>query len=72
MFLATGIALLVRSRLTGVIAVAAASVSVPVFILIGIVTRIAGWPITAIGILFPPLLLLWTRVQAKSGSTHAV
>jgi hypothetical protein len=73
LFLATGIALLVRSRLTGVIAVAAATVSIPVFILIGIVTRIAGWPITAIGILSPPLLLLWTRVQAKSGqSTHAV
>jgi len=66
LLLAAGIAFLVRSRLTGEIALAAACVSVPVFILIGIVTRIAGWPITAVGVLFPLLLVVLTRTQAKS------
>jgi hypothetical protein len=69
LLLAAGIAFLGRSRLTGEIVLAAACVSVPVFILIGIVTRIAGWPITAVGVLFPLLLLLLARAQAKSSQS---
>ena len=59
--LAAGIALLLRAPLAAVLAEAAAYVSVPVFVLIGIVTRIAGWPITAVGILLPVLLMRLTR-----------
>jgi len=66
LLLAAGIALLVHSRVTSELALAAAYVSVPVFILIGIITRIAGWPITTIGVFFPPLLVLLNRTQAKS------
>jgi hypothetical protein len=43
--------------------------SVPVFILTGIVTRRAGWPITAVGILFPLLLLFGQRVNKSSETT---
>lgn len=65
--LAAGIAFLVRSGLAVVLASAAAYVSVPVFIQIGIVTRIAGWPITMAGILFPLLLFFFSRNLGKSG-----
>ena len=67
LLLAAGIAFLVRSGLALVLASAAAYVSVPVFIQIGIVTRIAGWPITMAGILFPLLLLFFSRNLGKSG-----
>jgi hypothetical protein len=67
LLLAAGIAFLVRSGLAGVLASAAAYVSVPVFIQIGIVTRIAGWPITMAGILFPLLLFFFSRSLGKSG-----
>ncbi len=52
-----GIALLVRSPLGFVIAQATAWVSVPSFILTGVITHRAGWPITAVGIGYPLLLV---------------
>ena len=51
-----------------VLAQATAWISVPVFILTGMVTRRAGWPITAVGILFP-LLLLFGQKSRGAGET---
>ncbi len=59
MLLAAGIALLVRSRLAPTLAQATAWISVPTFILTGIITHRAGLLITAIGIGFPLLLVLF-------------
>jgi len=67
LLLAAGIALLIRSQLTHVLAQATAWISVPVFVLTGIVTRRAGWPITAVGIVFPVLLVLFCSKQ-RTGS----
>ncbi len=64
MLLATGIAMLVGSRSTPVLIQATAYVSAPVFVLIGIVTHIAGWGITALGIGYPILLMLLVRKGA--------
>lgn len=64
MVLAAGIALLVRSERTAELALAAAYVSIPVFVLIGIITHRAGWPITAVGMLFPLLLAFLCRRPA--------
>jgi hypothetical protein len=61
LLLAAGFALLIRSPLAPVFAQATAWISVPVFTLTGIITRRAGWPITAVGILFPLLLLFGQR-----------
>lgn len=66
LLLAAGIALLVGSPRVAVLARATAYVSVPVFLLIGIVTHIAGWSITAIGILFPLFLVFFSRKSAKA------
>jgi hypothetical protein len=68
LLLAAGFALLTRSPLAPVLAQATAWISVPVFILTGIVTRRAGWPITAVGILFP-LLLLFGQKSNKPAET---
>ena len=62
---AAGIALLVRSQLTSVLAQATAWISVPVFILTGVVTHRAGWPITAVGI------ALFCMKSEKSGEATA-
>jgi hypothetical protein len=72
LLLAAGIALLIRSQLTPVLAQATAWVSVPVFILTGIVTRRAGWPITAVGIVFPVLLVLfcWRSRNVSQGLSN--
>jgi hypothetical protein len=64
LLLAAGITLLIRSPLAPVFAQATAWISVPVFTLTGIITSRAGWPITAVGILFP-LLLLFGQKSAK-------
>jgi hypothetical protein len=73
LLLAAGIALLVRSSLASVLAQATAWISVPVFILTGVVTHRAGWPITAVGIAYPLLLTFFclrgeTRDNAMSKS----
>jgi hypothetical protein len=64
LLLAAGIALLVRSSLATIFVPSAAYVSVPVFILSGIIKHYAGWPITAIGIGFPVLILLWQKMSS--------
>jgi hypothetical protein len=66
LLLASGIALLIGSRLGPVLARATAYVSVPVFILIGVVTHIAGWPVTVVGILFPLFLVFFCEKSAKA------
>jgi hypothetical protein len=68
LLLAAGITLLVSSPLAPVLAQATAWISVPVFTLTGIVTHRAGWPITAVGILFPLLLVLVQR-NSKNAAT---
>jgi hypothetical protein len=68
LLLAAGFALLIRSPQAPVLAQATAWISVPVFVLTGIITRRAGWPITAVGILFP-LLLLFGQMSDKPSET---
>jgi hypothetical protein len=68
LLLAAGITLLISSQLAPVLAQATAWISVPVFILTGIVTHRAGWPITAVGIGFPLLLVLCQR-SSKPGES---
>jgi hypothetical protein len=65
LLLVAGVALLVRSHIAPVLAQATAWISVPVFILTGIITQRAGWPITAVGIIFP-LLLLFGQKSCKT------
>ncbi|MGA9980156.1 MAG: hypothetical protein WBQ08_16170 [Candidatus Sulfotelmatobacter sp.] len=61
LLLTAGIALLIGSPHAPILAQATAWISVPVFVLTGVITRRAGWPITAVGILFPLLLLFGQR-----------
>ena len=68
LLLAAGITLLINSPLAAVLAQATAWISVPVFILTGIVTHRAGWPITAVGIGFP-LLLVFFQKSGERGET---
>jgi len=63
LLLSAGIAMLVRSELVPTLVTATAYVSVPFYILAGIIKHYTGWPMTAIGIGFPLLLLLWLRVN---------
>jgi hypothetical protein len=65
LLLAAGIALLVRSSLASVLAQAAAWISVPVFILTGVVTHRAAWPITAVGIAYPLFLVFFCQRDRK-------
>ncbi len=65
LLLLAGILLLIRSQRSGVLVQAAAFVSVPVFILIGIVKHYAGWPITLVGIAYPLFLVLYVYKIAK-------
>jgi len=68
LLLAAGVALLLGSPLIAVLVPASAWVSVPVFILVGIVTHRAGWPITAAGILFPLFLVFFCQKAGKAGN----
>lgn len=70
MVLAAGIALLIRSRLTDILVPAAAYVSVPVFILVGVIKHYAAWPSTVVGIAFP--LFMFFVWQKFGKSTQAV
>lgn len=65
LLLAAGVALLRDAPTAKGLAEAAVYVSIPVFFLIGIVTRISGWPVTAAGITFPIIVLVVTRQHAK-------
>jgi hypothetical protein len=66
LLLADGIALLAGSQRVLVLAQATVWISVPVFTLTGIVTHRAGWPITAVGILFPLCLLFFCQKNRKA------
>ena len=69
--LAAGIALLVRSGRTSELALAAVMVSIPVFVLIGVIQHRAAWPITIVGMVFPLLFVLFCRlplIKAAAGA----
>lgn len=68
LLLAAGIALLLSSRRITVLAPAAAYVSVPVFVLIGVVKHYAAWPMTTVGLVFPVFLLFFCQRIGKSNS----
>lgn len=65
LLLAAGVTLLISSRVAPVLARATAWISAPVFILTGIVTHRAGWPITAVGILFPLVLVFFCQRSSE-------
>ena len=65
LLLSAGIAMLRDSILTGAIARACAYVSMPVFILIGIIRPLAGVAVTVVSILFPLLLLAYFRKSVR-------
>ena len=69
--LATGIALLLHSPRVDVLIPATAWVSVPTFIISGVIYHYAGWPITAAGIAFPLLLVLLRHKSPKPSSQAA-
>lgn len=64
--LAAGIALLMRSDHTSELALAAALISFPVFVLIGVFQHYAGWGITALGLTFPILFAIFCRRVPRS------
>lgn len=70
MVLAAGIALLMRSERAAEMALAAAYISVPVFVIVGIITHRAGWPITVVGMLFPVLLAVFCRRSPFHGESN--
>jgi hypothetical protein len=59
--LSAGVALLRQSPRAVPLMRDAALVSIPVFVLIGFILPLAGWPVTIIGIGFPLFLLLYYR-----------
>jgi hypothetical protein len=63
-----GGALLIRSPLTGVLVPASAYLSVPTFLVSGVYKHYAGWPITLVGIVYPLIMLVWCRMDAKAQS----
>jgi len=69
--LATGVAMLLRSPRTDVLISATAWLSVPVFIISGVVYRYAGWPITVVGIAYPLLLVGLNYKPAKAAPRTA-
>jgi hypothetical protein len=61
LLLSAGIALLRQSPRSFTLIRAAALVCVPVFVLIGFIRPLAGWPVRIVGIAFPLFLLLYFR-----------
>ena len=59
--IATGIAIFGRYRFAALLSTATACVPIPTFLLIGVVTHVAGWPMAAIGNCLPIVLVLITR-----------
>ncbi len=64
LLLSSGIALLRRSPTAVTLVRATALVSIPVFVLIGIVSPLAGKAVTLAGIVLPLLLLIYVRTSA--------
>ena len=69
LILSTGISILRRSTLASTLAQTAAWVSVPTFVLLGVITRMAGWPATLLGMEYPLFVLAWIRRQPPSLSS---
>jgi len=68
----TGAALLIRSRRVSVLVPATAYLSIPTFLYAGAYKcsscphhHYSGWPITLVGIVYPLIMLLWSRMDAK-------
>ena len=66
LLLFTGVALLLNSPRVAVLIAATAWIGVPSFIISGIIYRYAGWPMTAVGIGFPLVLVLLRYTSPKS------
>jgi len=66
LLLATGVAMLLNFRSTWALAQATAYVSVPTFVTIGIITQIAGWGITLLGIVYPLAIVFFLRKSATA------
>lgn len=67
-----GILLLLRSRHAVTFVQSAAYIGVPVFLIVGVWKRYAGWPITFIGIAYPLLLVALTYKSSSDGKpAHA-
>lgn len=66
LLVAAGVALLVGSRLTDVLVRSAVYVSLPVYLLIGVIKHYAAWPSTVLGIGYPLLMLLFWHKFGKS------
>ncbi|MDQ3011535.1 MAG: hypothetical protein M3X11_12620 [Acidobacteriota bacterium] len=71
LLLSAGIALLRQSpRATSLIR-ASALVCVPVFVLIGFIAQLAGWPVRIVGIVFPLFLLIYFRKKSAQEAGQA-
>lgn len=64
--LATGIALFRDSAKAPRLALTSAAVSLPTFVLIGLIERLAGWHVTILGLVLPVVLVLLTRPTRDS------
>jgi hypothetical protein len=67
--LAAGSALLMRSGRASELALASVYLSIPVFVLIGVVQHRAAWPITTVGMIFPVLLAVYCRRAAPQAAS---
>jgi len=67
-----GAALLIRSRLVSVLVPAAAYLSIPTFLISGVYKHYAGWPITLVGIVYPLIMVFWSRMNAKAEASSKI
>ena len=70
LLLFAGIALLRQSPRAIALIRAAALVCVPVFVLIGFIWPLTGWPVKIVGIAFPLFLLMYFRKAAALNQPH--
>lgn len=66
LLLSSGIALLRQSPRAVALIRAAAAVCLPVFIIIGFIWPLTGWPVKIVGIAFPLFLLAYFRKPAAT------
>jgi len=73
LLLSAGIALLRQSPRAVALIRASAWVCVPVFVLIGFIKPLAGWPVRIVGIAFPLFLLayFWNKSDREVGRAAA-
>lgn len=70
LLLSAGIAMLRQSPRAIALIRAAALVCVPVFVLIGFIWSLAGWPVRIIGIAFPVFLLAYFRKSSANAASQ--